>query len=568
MLHVHRLLPSEQSLQAMPRYRPHQWVMGAILLAVGIYAIYLLAHPGNPAQFNFGDNAGETLLEFLAFLLAFPFGTPSIVHRWTRQEPRDRTWSREAFAPLFIALGILSYTIGQAIWTINEDVLHLKDLFPSWADVGYLGTYPLLLLGILLLPRRPLSVTTRLRVVLDSLMIVAGVVTLTWYYILGPTLIQSADSLGARLVSAAYPLASPVLIVCVLLLAAQAGDFALGKTVLPLILGLLVLTVTDSIFGYQELHGTYMTGRLLDLGWPLGFALIGLGARAAWHTPLFVPPHSSANPTPSQRHEQPSPETVLWRALLPYTFVAAVMLLSAVLQRTQSDMVLKEGVYLGVGLVMTLSLARQAVTRGENIALYRQLHGRNVALQAANARLEALASRDSLTDLWNHRAMIDACDAQIAHARDTNRPFALLFIDIDNFKALNDAFGHDTGDLVLQEFSALLAATLSEGAIIGRWGGEEFVVIIPQTAEADARASAERVRETVTRHEFSTGWEARLTCSIGLALYPHDGTTGGALVKTADQAMYAAKRRGRDRVYTIRDLTQGAESRGGNLAAR
>src|SRR5262249_28842900 len=133
---------------------------------------------------------------------------------FSRPAPSQTT---QRWVPLLLGLGILSYIIGQALWTYNENIAHLAVLFPSWADAGYLSSYPFVLLAILLLPSREPPPGTRTRIVLDGLMIMVGIMTFSWYFILGPTILQGATTLIGQIIGTAYPLATLVLIFCLLL---------------------------------------------------------------------------------------------------------------------------------------------------------------------------------------------------------------------------------------------------------------------------------------------------------------------------------------------------------------
>lgn len=177
----------------------------------------------------------------------------------------------------------------------------------------------------------------------------------------------------------------------------------------------------------------------------------------------------------------------------------------------------------------------------------------NAALQAANARLEALAVTDPLTNLPNHRALVAALDAAAAHARRTEEPCALLFLDIDHFKSVNDTYGHPVGDAVLREFAACARASLREEDTLGRWGGEEFLALLPNTSLAEALHVAERVRAGVAGCILSAGSHLHMTCSVGASACPPETAGRDALVEAADRALYAAKRLGRNQVRGMGD---------------
>ena len=182
----------------------------------------------------------------------------------------------------------------------------------------------------------------------------------------------------------------------------------------------------------------------------------------------------------------------------------------------------------------------------------------NAALQAANARLEALAVTDPLTRLPNHRALVAALDAAVARARRSGEPCALLFLDIDHFKSVNDTYGHPVGDAVLREFAACVRAALREEDTLGRWGGEEFLALLPGTNLAEALQVAERVRTAVAGCVLSAGMpqhteRLHMTCSVGASACPPEDAERDALVEAADRALYAAKRLGRNQVRSMSD---------------
>ena len=177
----------------------------------------------------------------------------------------------------------------------------------------------------------------------------------------------------------------------------------------------------------------------------------------------------------------------------------------------------------------------------------------NAALQAANARLEALTVTDPLTGLPNHRALAAALDTAAARSRRTGEPCALLFLDIDHFKSINDTYGHPIGDAVLCEFAACVRASLREEDTLGRWGGEEFLAVLPSTDLSEALAVGERVRTAVAGCLLFAGSGLALTCSIGASACPSVEAKRDTLIESADQALYAAKRLGRNQVRGIND---------------
>src|SRR6266567_2593710 len=345
-----------------------------ILMLTGIFVVYLLVKPGPPQAVTLVDNLSQGLLEGVGLFLALP-----VWFIWGRRKgPSDGsllpnaavTNPSQRWVPFLLSLGILSYVIGQGIWTYNENIAHLSVLFPSWADMGFLGSYPFVLLAILLLPRRPLLVQTRVRILLDGLII-----------------------------GTAYPLATLVLIFCLLLLAVRSQDREMQPIVLLLSLALITIVITDSIYDYLELHNLYATGGLLDVGWPLGYMLVGLSARGMQLHLTSRRPSAPSAPAPvpyPERGEIIGPPRSLERALIPLVFVSSVVLLLIWTKYEEANMALQAGVSLGVTIVLGLMVVRQVLLIQETISQNRLLHTiqqdllvRNEALRQANVQLEA-----------------------------------------------------------------------------------------------------------------------------------------------------------------------------------
>ncbi len=182
------------------------------------------------------------------------------------------------------------------------------------------------------------------------------------------------------------------------------------------------------------------------------------------------------------------------------------------------------------------------------------LQAKNSDLERLNTQLEALATFDPITELPNHRALVEAIDKELARSQRSKKGCGLLFLDIDHFKALNDGYGHPAGDNVLREFGRLIKQELRSIDTVGRWGGEEFVVLLPDIAAAgDVVQIAERIRSAVAENIFGVGGGLRLTCSIGAAWYPEHGFGREELMAVVDGAMYAAKHLGRNQVRRADD---------------
>jgi diguanylate cyclase (GGDEF)-like protein len=174
---------------------------------------------------------------------------------------------------------------------------------------------------------------------------------------------------------------------------------------------------------------------------------------------------------------------------------------------------------------------------------------RALASQAAvairNARLEDLSFKDALTDVYNRRYFMVRIEEESRRHLRFDEPVSLVLLDLDRFKDVNDRFGHRAGDEALREVAQLLQKHSRNFTVVTRYGGDEFAVLLVNTAKAGAVAYAQRIREIIEEHGFAHG---TVTVSLGVASLPEDAASGDDLVVAADGAMYEAKRLGRNRV--------------------
>ncbi len=227
--------------------------------------------------------------------------------------------------------------------------------------------------------------------------------------------------------------------------------------------------------------------------------------------------------------------------LLLQSIVAALRFVSVLAGAAGTGLL--EASWLQAGYIVTYSVT----------ALLVSIAGVLMATDRVRMEFESLATRDSLTGVLNRRALIALCEAEFARSLRGEAPMAVLMLDADHFKRINDGFGHQTGDEALRELAQRLQAPLPASARLGRYGGEEFLVVLPGTAPEAARAVAERLREGLAQ-PFGPGSRLaavgieRLTVSIGLAGFLGAADTLDAMLARADAALYRAKAAGRNRV--------------------
>jgi len=210
-----------------------------------------------------------------------------------------------------------------------------------------------------------------------------------------------------------------------------------------------------------------------------------------------------------------------------------------------------------VGVVELASATSTSVPGPDELELYTTM-ANHAASALENARLLAqlrqAADIDQVTGVNNHRYLQERLKQEVARAGRTGGPLSVLMIDLDGFKLINDHHGHADGDRVLRNVAAMLKLTVRANDVVARYGGDEFVILMPDTDEASARLVADRVVKGIKgqAHALADGAEGRVSCSVGMAVHPTDGRTATVLLKAADAAMYGVKRAGGSRVGRLR----------------
>jgi len=181
-------------------------------------------------------------------------------------------------------------------------------------------------------------------------------------------------------------------------------------------------------------------------------------------------------------------------------------------------------------------------------------------LLKAREDLRDQATRDSLTRLWNRSSILKELARELARATRESRPLGVVIVDLDHFKHINDTYGHLAGDAVLRESARRMQNSIRQYDSIGRYGGEEFLILFPGCSEADSYAQADRLRRQLALTEMTVNDSSvRVTASFGvISALPGESWTEEELIRTADEALYVAKKSGRNRVEIVTSRSQPA----------
>jgi diguanylate cyclase (GGDEF)-like protein len=175
-----------------------------------------------------------------------------------------------------------------------------------------------------------------------------------------------------------------------------------------------------------------------------------------------------------------------------------------------------------------------------------------IAAAEAHEEIRRLSVTDELTGAYNTRHVMGRLREELEFGRRHKDCVSLLVIDGDCMKQVNDQFGHAEGNRLIKELTEVMRSALRVTDVLGRFGGDEFTIVLPRTCSRDALNVAERLRQAVATHVFRTSWgePMRATVSVGVASSPQDGMSGDELFRAADGSLYAAKQAGRNRVVT------------------
>jgi diguanylate cyclase (GGDEF)-like protein len=429
---------------------------------------------------------------------------------------------------LFVASDVLAYNYERLFGTAMP--------FPSIADPFHLAFYPFLVVGMLLLIHERGEHRDRSRLI-DALIVTLALATLLWVYLIAPYAHDHTLALLARVTAIAYPSMDILVLAVVARLAA--GSHRREPAFALLLSGAVVMLLTDGAYGWKLLDGGHTTGGILDSGWGIYYVLLGA---AALH--------------PSMRQlSTPGPDTEarLTRARLALlacaSFTAPLLIVLREAMREQLD------IYVLVGssaAMFALVLARMAGIFRHSEELSRQM----VALteERAQAEIEHQAFHDTLTGLPNRALFRDRVAHALAGQRRDRLPVAVLFMDIIDFKNVNDGLGHVVGDTVLRELARRLEDCMRPVDTAARIGGDEFAILIHDTeSELHAVEIAQRVMDALQAPIPLDGMSVTIATSVGVAFSDHPALADAdadadaeadELMSNADAAMYMAKESG------------------------
>jgi diguanylate cyclase (GGDEF)-like protein len=445
-----------------------------------------------------------------------------------RSEGPERTWR------VLMGIGMAGWSVGQAFWSYGQIFDDTALPSPGPADLGYL-TMPVCALPALLALAVGRPVPTegagRRRAwavfVLDGLIVVASLFVVTWATALGAVVHGEQLDRLAFLVALAYPITDLALVVIVVLLAVTRWvPPPLRRQLWLLGSGLVGISASDSIFAYVVSTDGETMPPVTNAGFIAGPLLIAIAAMV----PAAVPGSATSAAQADRRVERA-------HLFLPYALVV-LMTLTVLVQYILGGEIDRVERW-AVGAVVGMVLLRQLVTLVENQALLERL-------QSTQAELAYRAQHDPLTGLANRTLFHDRLTGAMTRHRDQGRPYSLLLVDLDDFKAVNDRYGHTTGDRLLRAVGDRLRGCVRTADTVARLGGDEFAVVLEGRVDSPGAVSR-RILAALDEPFGIDGRRLQVGASIGLVEPNGDelDLTADALMRRADGALYVGKARGK-----------------------
>jgi len=430
---------------------------------------------------------------------------------------------RDLFCPrswLLLAAGLALCDIGNFIWYWLD--LTGQSPFPSFADYFYLASYPLFAVSLWLLGGRNHRRDGSLS---DALIVGISAAVLSWALLIEPYVHEPNLTFSQLLVAAGAPVMDLILLPLVLRLVFMLRTGIVSH--MMLLVGWAAYLAADILFAYGNSHGGYHPGGPTDALWLLAYALF---AAAAWHPSATIEP--AINTAKAEMASR--------RFLILGGAVFLVPLLTLLYIGRNAEVVRVAAV--ASMLLFVLMMHRM-------VGLLRKTHR-----QAEE--LEKLSRTDPLTGAANRRHFDHELAREIARAERCDTPLTIAFLDLDHFKRFNDRNGHVAGDALLSGMVANWFGELRPTDLLARIGGEEFVVIFPDTDLVHGLCALKRIRCQVPYQQ---------TCSAGLAEF-QPGESARAFVERADKALYVAKNRGRNQIVVATDPEDTAQRAARQLA--
>ncbi|MBM4760977.1 DUF4084 domain-containing protein [Bacillus sp. B15-48] len=423
-----------------------------------------------------------------------------------------QTLSQQRYFWLLLSIGVLIYIAAQLIW-LYDQVAEGMPLMSYMALPLFASAYFIFLLALFYRSRIASASITNGSYFFNLIVFVATAAALLTHFFIQPIYVIVDSSLAMTIIILAFPILDISLLFGTLYLIYSSENRHEKRWLFLLFCGFLLQITADSVYAYQVLFASYLPGSSVDFIWTAAIAMIGLSGYYAQQAQ-------------EQEIETKTSFHIVER-FFPYINALILLIVGTISFKDELN-----ALSIGIAVVFLFIIGRQLFILHKNDRLM--------------AQYKELALYDPLTGLHNRASFQVDLEELLQCAKKDNQRFALLLLDLDRFKVINDTFGHQTGDQMLKLATEKLKRILTKGGQLYRIGGDEFVILLPQASRAESSFTANRILSKF-RHSFIIdNHEVTMTPSIGISLYPESGDDSQTLFKNADRAMYVVKERGKN----------------------
>ncbi|WP_158318636.1 EAL domain-containing protein [Halalkalibacter akibai] len=499
-----------------------------IIIYLVTYTAFLLMYQSNEIIFSIGANLFATL-------------TPAISTIWLYKGFKHANQKDKMFW-FYLLLSMFSYLVAMLWWNYYEVIVGIEAPFPSVADFFWVVMILFLLLSFLSILYKNRKNVSFVQVTYDALIILIVVTAISWEFILQPIIEYSLSyNILFLIVGISYPIGDLVLFF-LLLCVFNTINFKMSSNVMRLLLiGVFAFLAADTLYLYLQSREIYYTGHLIDILWALGLLLIGF--TSFYSQDLVIVANSGDHST----HTRSFLSFRLW---LPN--LGVILLFAFIIKSGNSFNTITVGCMISTLLIIirqvhTLMQNHTLMTELENKVYQRtkQLNEKNQKLEESLEQIEYLANHDHLTGLPNRRFFEEQLSKAIEE-ENKNQKLALLFLDLDRFKSVNDTLGHKIGDMLLVQATKRIKLCVGDEGLICRQGGDEFLIFLKNTSSQEIAALSERLLISLRSVFQIENHELFISTSVGASLFPDHGKQLEVLTSKADVAMYAAKKNSGD----------------------
>jgi len=473
---------------------------------------------------------------------------------------------------ILVLLSTLSYLIGDLIWAYYEVVLK-TNLGPlSFSNLPYAVASVLLCSSICYVAYKERDKWNKVQLAVDTVAITIVYMYILWMVLL-KNIVPNFESFTQSEVAISIYVAIDFILITTMsiMLFSNEESFILNKSYIIYFLGISIIALGDLNYAYNIFNNEYISNGYLDSIWVMGFLVIADAAMCE----VYENEINKKQKRKKTRMLNGKRRKISYMVL---SFMAIILAISTgsikysipifvviIIHRIISK-------YIGIAVQNERLLAKQQelnkslnqkVSESEilndklqikineinelNAFLEKKVEERTEELTVRNMELEALSKEDSLTKLPNRRWFLDNLDKLILETENHDTIIGVMFIDLDRFKAVNDWYGHDVGDILLRRVAKRLRKHVPKNALVARLGGDEFAVIIPNApSKKYVLEVTEQVQKCFNKPFEIKDYKLATTFSMGISLYPFDGVERSVLMKCADIAMYRAKALGKN----------------------